>query len=362
MARLSAADCLAGVASTYHAIDLRLSRVIDNVLTFSRPITASSSLRASSRKPLCRPPWNPTLEFDAIIAFMTQDAATGGLTDWRRVLLRITRLLIGLALASFMPDLGLVAAGPCNSTLKKNADTGSGYPYTEQSDGRCEGRYAKDDAGIGRLLVASLVTNAFEFDPKSTTEVRLTWKAPKGKTLHISAYSLVHQTHYQMDIERPGDSGQYMWPMNVFSKMSLPSADLGIVAFYTEQFGTEPWTVYVPLTLEQPGAPTTSPYLVFIPPIELSKVATSIVRIAPDGTIGNVLLDGKPILRRYFPAEWPIPVELPIGGVLEGLYRVSISASISAGGTTSADFLVYLNPSQGNQRHASPSSRKGKAR
>jgi hypothetical protein len=144
-----------------------------------------------------------------------------------------------------------VRADSCNPALLSWRDPGVAFPYSKQADGRCEGRYAKDDAGQGRILVASLVAARFDFDPKATASISLAWSAPKGKTIHLTACSLIRQVHYQMDVERPGDPGQYSWPMDVLSKTSLKSSDIGIVAFYQENIAGKAQPIYLPVSVNE---------------------------------------------------------------------------------------------------------------
>jgi hypothetical protein len=214
------------------------------------------------------------------------------------------------------------------------------YGYRLRGD-RCEGQYVQQVAST-TLVVASF-TNVFEnYNLEGNFPLRLKWPALGTNEVRLRAHSLRWKLYYRMDsLRNPGDTN-FVWPITLLAAMKVSKRDLGVVSLTQYQLGDILRPVYLPLQITQKKtlASSSSYHLVLWPGVQLQEVYLSLATVDDEGQPKEFLVDGKPLLYGYYPAQRAI--DIPIFELQEsGIYYVEIGATLQSGKSYALDLFFY---------------------
>lgn len=226
--------------------------------------------------------------------------------------------------------------GHCDPNLKQTGSDPNGYRLRGD---RCEGVYIREVGGT--TVVASLTEYVEEFNPAASRSLRVEWTAPGNGNVRLRAYSLRHRLYYQMDSLRPEGNSSYDWPTDLLFDLKLMKADLGIVALFSYQVGSNKRDIYLPVRIKQHEA-TTKPsanQLVLLPDTELDNVFISLAPIMKDGSLGASIKEWA-LGRGFYPAGRGIRITIP-QAKNSGIYFLKIGATFKGGGSSTKEIWFY---------------------
>jgi len=193
------------------------------------------------------------------------------------------------------------------------------------------------------LRVVSFTESFENFDPSTGTNLRVDWSSPPpGAPVHLRANALRPHLYYRFDAIRPKGSTSYSWPPAVLQGLDLKKPDLGVVAWLVQPVGGTTRDVYLPVRIGQRAPPASAEryQLILVPGVELAEVFVSLAPVQPDGQAGRFMQQDRPLQRGFYPAARGITI--PIAGVTApGVYYLEISATLRAGGSSSARLWFY---------------------
>lgn len=226
----------------------------------------------------------------------------------------------------------------CEPDLLTRAEGPLGYRLRGD---RCEGLYARPVAGTS-LYVISLTEYFEDFDPLAAEPLHVAWSAPDTGQLRLRAEGTERLLYYRMDAVSPPGSSQFEWPTGVLGAQRITRDSLGIVAWTNLPVGGVERDVYVPLSISQrtPPARCGEYVLLLWTGLRLREVYVTLGRADSSGAVVTLVRDNEPLSLGYYPAEWPIRVEL--NDLAEsGIYLLKIAADTRDGATRSIEHWIY---------------------
>lgn len=239
-----------------------------------------------------------------------------------------------LWLFSAMPALGQ----SCDDDLLARARGPHGYQLRGE---RCEGIYARPVGGSVLYLIS--LTGSFEdYDPLSGQPLRLTWSAPGDNEVQLRAEGIERQLYYRMDARRPPGAGAFEWPTGILAAQRITKDSLGIRGWTTVNVGGVDRDVYLPLSISQADEPVRcgSYQLVLWPGVRMREVYVSLAPVGTSGETDAFIKEDEPLRYGYYPAEFPIVIELP-KLVNPGLYYLKIGADPRQGPPRTLEYWFY---------------------
>jgi hypothetical protein len=159
-------------------------------------------------------------------------------------------------------DVGLLAAGGADDTR-----------YRLQSDGRCEGRFGRNDSDSG----IQIVHFGYGVPIAGVDPVRLTWSSGAEPT-RIRGVATGVRKHHRMDHALSMSVTSYEWPMDVLQRLSFDGTPLGVLAWRESAPN-----VYIPVE-SVPKAPLAIGWSCTV---GLDSYATKIYAVDRSGNIGS---------------------------------------------------------------------------
>jgi hypothetical protein len=142
-------------------------------------------------------------------------------------------------------------------------------------------------------------------------------------------------------VRNPGDT-TFVWPISLLAAMKIPKRDLGVVSLTHYQLGGTLLPVYLPLQITQKKTldSSSSYHLVLWPGVQLQEVYLSLATVDEEGQPKEFIVDGKPLLYGYYPAQRAI--KIPIFGLQEsGIHYVEIGATLQNGGSHALNLFFF---------------------
>jgi hypothetical protein len=259
------------------------------------------------------------------------------------VIVRKGLVILAAAVLAALAYAAIARAAP--SCLREVRGDGPDFFAYKFRDGRCEGRYGQGLSGVASITFVSFTAFFQSYDFDTGTDLEVSWHSPDAAATTIIARSLEPGKNYQMDTSRMAGETTFAWPISFLSGLDIDQEGLGVVAYYEASLQSRERRVHVPLTVEQTRAESVPSEMRLLARSEvaLSRVSRTLERLAVDGASVEVLVDDEPLQRPDFSANWSFPVGLD-KAQSPGLYRLSISASVSdSEATIVEDFYFYIS-------------------
>jgi hypothetical protein len=255
----------------------------------------------------------------------------------------VTALLSTAFIAVSDPG-GMVTPRGCDPDLIAHAEPGlNGYRWR---DDRCEGIYVPGVSGEGSFLIASISRVRSAHISAAERSILLQWKAEADHTaLHIRAYPLRPDLHYQMDTLQRLGVRRYRWPSRVLADLDIDFSDIGVVAWEIRSFHGQRVNAYIPITIGNDSSAFVEPRLTALPGREMREVYVTVARLDDKGSVVRVIRDRRALNRGSYAAQTSIEISLPELRS-PGLYGIQLEGEVQGegvgGGVVSTPMIAVL--------------------
>ena len=230
----------------------------------------------------------------------------------------------------------------CDTDLVRRGAPFVDYGYRPRI-GRCEGIFGKSvNAPLEPVALIGLVESYEPYDLNAPHDIRLSWDAPAGDSIFISATARRPLLFYRMDAGFQATDTAFRWPFNVLRARRIENRNIAVLArtrLLVKGLRSE---AYLPIRLGHLSAPRrTGTYrMVVLPNVRLLDLSVSVASLTSDGDVATAH-PLREIPQKPFEAETGVDIALP-EITAPGLFRVSIGGTLSNGAPTNRQWLVVV--------------------